>query len=56
MTEFEPWLPEFRLKAEPPGGPLRRCPGAQDDNGENNKNLTPKNTGSGHGWLQSLQG
>src|SRR5438445_7512092 len=49
LRQFEPGLPELRLKAELPGRPLRRDPGRRQHHGQDEGDLTPENTVSRHG-------
>ena len=48
LRQFEPGLPELRLKAEPPRRPLRRHPGGRQHDGQDQDDLTPENAGSRH--------
>src|SRR5216684_7424957 len=46
--QFEPGLPELRLKTEPPSRPLRCGPGRRQHNGQDESDLAPENTVSRH--------
>src|SRR5229473_599784 len=46
--QFEPGLPELRLKTEPPSRPLCCGPGRRQHNGQDEGDLTPENTVSRH--------
>ena len=46
--QFEPRLPELRLKTEPPSRPLRCGPGRRQHNGQDEGDLAPENTVSRH--------
>src|SRR6266853_1601421 len=48
LRQFEPGLPELRLKTEPPGRPLRCGPGRRQHNGQDESDLPPENTVSRH--------
>src|SRR5258707_1942645 len=48
LHQFEPGLPELRLKTEPPGRPLRCGPDRRQHNGQDEGDLTPENTVSRH--------
>src|SRR5713101_5474094 len=47
--QFEPGLPELRLKTEPPSRPLRGGPGRRQHNGQDEDDLAPENAVSRHG-------
>ena len=46
--QLEPWIAELRLKAETPCGPLRRRPSHHQNDGEDDGDLTPKDSASAH--------
>src|SRR6266853_6975815 len=48
LRQFEPGLPELRLKTEPPSRPLRCGPGRRQHNGQDESDLPPENTVSRH--------
>src|SRR6266700_2353641 len=48
MRQFEPGLPELRLKTEPPSRPLRCGPGRRQHNGQDEGDLAPENAVSRH--------
>src|SRR5713101_8287243 len=48
LRQFEPGLPELRLKTEPPSRPLRCGPGRRQHNGQDEDDLAPENTVSRH--------
>src|SRR6267378_4531605 len=48
LRQFEPGLSELRLKAEPPGRPLRCGPGRCQHDGQDEGDLPPENTVSRH--------
>src|SRR6266851_1687391 len=48
LHQFEPGLSELRLKAEPPGRPLRCGPGRCQHDGQDEGDLSPENTVSRH--------
>src|SRR5216683_3399086 len=48
LRQFEPGLPELRLKTEPPGRPLRCGPGRRQHDSQDEGDLTPENTVSRH--------
>src|SRR5216684_4250923 len=48
LRQFEPGLPELRLKTEPPGRPLRCDPGRRQHDSQDESDLTPENTVSRH--------
>src|SRR5712691_12414512 len=48
LRQFEPGLPELRLKTEPPSRPLRCGPGRRQHDSQDEGDLTPENTVSRH--------
>src|SRR6266851_2157548 len=48
LRQFEPGLPELRLKTEPPSRPLRCGPDRRQHNGQDESDLPPENTVSRH--------
>src|SRR5713101_6030436 len=48
LRQFEPGLPELRLKTEPPGRPLRCGPGRRQHDSQDEGDLAPENAVSRH--------
>src|SRR5216683_2449346 len=48
LRQFEPGLPELRLKTEPPGRPLRCGPGRRQHDSQDEGDLPPENAVSRH--------
>src|SRR5215831_14383685 len=48
LRQLEPGLPELRLITELPSRPLRCRPGRRQHDGQDERDLTPENTVSGH--------
>src|SRR5712692_6605035 len=48
LHQFEPGLPELRLKTEPPSRPLCRGPGHRQHDSQDEGDLTPETTASRH--------
>jgi hypothetical protein len=56
MQNLEPGASELRLKSEAPGGPLRRGPDREQEDGEVRDDLAPENLGRGRLFLSFQRG
>ena len=53
--QLEPWCSKLRLEAESEGNPLRRRPRHHQNDGEDDSDLTPKDSASAQCRLQSAK-
>ncbi|MGU2340149.1 hypothetical protein, partial [Pseudomonas aeruginosa] len=54
-AQLEPWRSKLRLEAESEGDPLRRRPRHHQNDGEDDSDLTPKDSASAQCRLQSAK-
>ena len=53
--QLEPWRSKLRLEAEAKRSPLRRCPHHHQNDGEDDRDLAPKDSSSAQCRLQSAK-